>query len=892
MGSSKKQTIGYRYFMGLQFGLSLGPVDALLAIRGGDRDAWVGTVTQSERITINAPDLWGGEKKEGGIAGELDVMMGEPDQQPNDYLVSQLGEPMPAFRGMLSLVFRKGMVGAMNPYPKPWKFKVERFLKGWHGGEAWYPEKVKVPLLDGTVTMLGPGWEYQLETFSEPNTVWSDFTPPTDGWLQGGEMPFTSPGLGGGEYWSSDRTNIWLRRKMYVQASGLTLNIAAENGCAVWINGNFVGSNNPTNAPIPNNQNNPVSYELSAVGELDVLVKAYAEVNASDDGGNTVVLSFTGTPVHGMNPAHIAYEALTNPEWGLGYPPAVIDDASFRAAADVFFSEGLGLCGQWARQDTIDGFIQEVMNHAGAVLAQDPRTGLFRLLPIRGGYDVETLPEFRRGLNVLAVESFERAAITETTNEVTVEYTDMNTGKKGSVTVQHLANIQAQGGVSSQSVRYPLIPTSGLAQRLAARDLAAKSLPLCRVRLRVDRSGYGILPGEVVRWSDSNLGIEDMPMRVLEVDYGNLTAGAIRLTLAEDVFGMPATTYLGQQGSGWEEPPKNPQPSPQVAAFEIPYVAIHRAEGASAAAAVAPSSGFLGMVAAKPPGLTYGFTLYAAADGGQLEETGTGEWSAGGLLAQPIGRQDTDLELAGTYNLAALEPGDLAMLGDGPEAELVRIDAVDVPGAAVAVGRGVGDTVPRPWPVGTRLWGIEDGAAFGVTEYTDGESVDARAATVASGGELPLSSAPGDVVEIAARAARPYPPGLFRINGQADPAAAFGPTLTLTWAHRDRLLQADQLVDQEQASIGPEPGTTYTVRWSINGVPDGEEVGITDTTAEIEPSASGLLYVEVVAVRDGLESWHAQARELGFSVSPNGRRVTTSGDVRVTAGGDTRISKG
>src|SRR5690606_6520884 len=96
-------------------------------------------------------------KKEGGIVGELDVMMGEPDQQPNDYLVEQLGTPMPAFRGMLSLVFRKGMVGAMNPYPKPWKFKVQRLLKGWHANAPWYPEKVAVAV--GSSSVVPSDWE-------------------------------------------------------------------------------------------------------------------------------------------------------------------------------------------------------------------------------------------------------------------------------------------------------------------------------------------------------------------------------------------------------------------------------------------------------------------------------------------------------------------------------------------------------------------------------------------------------------------------------------------------------------------------------------------------------------------------------------------------------------
>jgi len=37
-------------------------------------------------------------------------------------------------------------------------------------------------------------------------------------------------------------------------------------------------------------------------------------------------------------------------------------------------------------------------------------------------------------------------------------------------------------------------------------------------------------------------------------------------------------------------------------------------------------------------------------------------------------------------------------------------------------------------------------------------------------------------------------------------------------AHRDRVLQADRLIDQAAATIGPEPGTTYNVYWHLDGV--------------------------------------------------------------------------
>lgn len=742
MGGSKKQTVGYRYFMGLHFGLCHGPVDAFLELRGGDRTAWSGMVTASQSIQVNAPGLWGGEKKEGGIQGTLDVMMGEPTQQANAYLASQIDAPMPAFRGLLTLVFRKGMVGAMNPYPKPWKFRVRRIKKGWHGGDgtAWYAEKAEIDLIGAKA----------------------------------------------------------------------------------------------------------------------------------------------------MNPAHIAYECLTNPVWGMGYPAGVIDDASFRAAADVFHAEGLGLCLQWVRSDSIEGFVQDVMNHAGAVLAQDPRTGLFRLLPIRGGYDVATLPEFRRGLNVLSVESFERAAITETVNEVVVNYTDVSTGKAGSVTVQQLANIQAQGGVVSQSVQYKGLPTAALAERVGLRDLAARSQPLCRVRLRVDRSAYGILPGQVVRWTDAKLGIQDMPMRVLQVNYGTLTSGAITLDLAEDVYGLPATSYLGQQPSGWEPPPVEPLPAPVVAALELPYVAIHRAEGAGVANALDQAAGFLAMVAARPQGVNYGFTLYTRTGSAAYEQTGAGEWTPGGPLLTGIDADDTLLTLDHPRGLDQVDVGGLGMLGTGPEAELVRVDAVNVPGGTVTVARGVGDTIARAWPLGTRFWAIEEGVAASTTEFTDGEEVDAKAVTQASAGELALDLAPTRTVTMNARAARPYVPGRFRINGEAAPTELSG-TLTATWAHRDRMLQADQLVPQEAASIGPEPGTTYTLRTWLDNVLVDEQTGLTGTSATVNPGGNGNLRIELEAVRDGLTSWHKHVCETSYTIGPVNKRITEAGDLRITEAGDIRI---
>lgn len=154
MGGSSKQVIGYRYYLGLHMAICHGPVKQLNRILVGKREAFVGTVSASSTINIFKPELFGGDKKEGGIVGVADIMFGENSQTENAYLQSQLGTDIPAFRGVLTAVFREGaftetvvgfdpsgtlaeflvpiytsdgnggFIASMSPYPKPWAFEV------------------------------------------------------------------------------------------------------------------------------------------------------------------------------------------------------------------------------------------------------------------------------------------------------------------------------------------------------------------------------------------------------------------------------------------------------------------------------------------------------------------------------------------------------------------------------------------------------------------------------------------------------------------------------------------------------------------------------------------------------------------------------------------------
>lgn len=142
-GGKKSQVVGYRYYFGIHMGIGRGPVDELHEVKVGDRTAWRGNVSTNQTININAPNLFGGDDKEGGVKGTLDVMLGGPTQVASTRLQNMLGSGISAFRRMFTL-FYDGQVSANNPYPKAWKFRFNRILKGWDG-DVFQPGLASIP---------------------------------------------------------------------------------------------------------------------------------------------------------------------------------------------------------------------------------------------------------------------------------------------------------------------------------------------------------------------------------------------------------------------------------------------------------------------------------------------------------------------------------------------------------------------------------------------------------------------------------------------------------------------------------------------------------------------------------------------------------------------------
>lgn len=157
--SSKKITVGYDYFMGAHMGLVHGPVDALNRIRVADKVVWLGEVTESDSFEIEQPEIFGGKGAEGGIQGTFTFANGEPAQLPSAYLQEQLGEPVPAFRGVTCAILEQMYVSANNPYLKPWAFFLKRTDVTTYSAEQWYVEKAAIPTQCGLDGLLPYSWD-------------------------------------------------------------------------------------------------------------------------------------------------------------------------------------------------------------------------------------------------------------------------------------------------------------------------------------------------------------------------------------------------------------------------------------------------------------------------------------------------------------------------------------------------------------------------------------------------------------------------------------------------------------------------------------------------------------------------------------------------------------
>ena len=897
MGGSKKQTIGYHYKWLLHFGWCQGIVDALLELRGGDAPFWQGRMTGSGRISVNRPELWGGEKGEGGIVGDWDVMFGEQTQVPNDYLTGVLGAQQSAHRGKFTTVARGGRFGAFTPTPKSVSAKIERILTDWQGGSAWYPEKAVIDMDSFSLGFNQDGWKYRVEapgsTADYSAADYDDIAWDVGKGGFGSGALETDASFGVGTYVPSGVAgrSIWIRRNTYArQGVDIAVDVYHDDGAWLWWNGQPISISTLTyyhgQAIIPGNlvqPSNVVALKVTDAVPTGTPTQIYAGLS----------LSQMGNVVNAMNPAHVLYESITRDDMQ-GEPVGLINDASFRAAADQLFSEGFGICTTWdSESETPEQFQQRICNLIAASLSQSRADGLYYLDLIRPVADPSTLPIITED----DVSSFKQTPWvgSEAINLMQVEWFDPQAKQvRTTQPVYSAAAIQDVGSPNSDSRTYHEIPVESLALRLAGRELAISATPLNKLDLKLLPRWRTLRAGTSARLQLPSEGIADMVIVIGEVGQGDPKDEKVSVIAAQNVFSFPDAVFVQPQPGGWVDPARPPTAPAQQLAFEAPYLELTAALSSGDLSALTADAGYIALLATRPTsGLNYEVDTAVASEAYQAY--GIGDWAGGLFINEAAGPTDTSFTFTGGSDLERFAIGGWAVWGD----EIVRIDALDTSAGTLSLGRGCADTVPAgDHAAGSVLLYAGEWVTGDQREYVGGDVVRAKLLTRTSSDKLDPSAATELSVTMADRQVRPYPPGQLRFDdasttGRAYPASMVGAIVT-RWAHRDRLLQADQVVDESAASIGPEAGTTYTVRYyQPPGMLIHTESSITGTAATAYTfPADGSASITVEAERDGHASWQAASHTFDYLVTPDRTRIAVGGDRRVVVGGDIRVSRG
>ncbi len=582
-----------------------------------------------------------------------------------------------------------------------------------------------------------------------------------------------------------------------------------------------------------------------------------------------------GGTIKGMNGAHILYEAFTNRDWGRGLSRDWIDEATWLKSAQTLYNEGLGLCLRYNRQSELSGFIQEVVDHIGGSIYPDRSTGRMALSLLREDYDLDDLPLFTYNTGLISLNDVDTAGQDDLVNEVIVKWTDPITKTERSARVQNLALNQSMGASNSTTATYAGIPDVDLALRMCQRDLEANSNSLKRFNVVLDRRAWRLAPGMPFRISVPDRNIFNAVLRAGKVTEAGGGDGRITVEAALDVYGLPSASFIAAQEQEWVPPNRTALIADKFVVREANYGELVRVLDPSNLNILDQTAGIVGTIVGKPSALSQGYDLLITPDGATTASEGAGSFAPYVVSDEPI------LASMGPTTLSFAEISDIGLVSVGMTVqfgqEIGRLDAIDLDLGTITVSRGCYDSLPLAHPSGTIFFFVQQEVGSDGRDYASGEDIEVKILPFTSTNRLSEALAPVIPLSVVGRQGRPYPPARMMVNGVHFSALApQSGDLVLTWNHRDRILQQDQMVAHHEASVGPEAGTTYTIR-VYNGLTlVRTQSGITGTTwtyGAAMRTADGItdeVTFEVESVRSGFTSFNKYRFAVSYGASGYG----------------------
>lgn len=571
--------------------------------------------------------------------------------------------------------------------------------------------------------------------------------------------------------------------------------------------------------------------------------------------------------VSDANPAHIIYELQTSRDFGAGLSISRIDVESFELAARTLYNEGFGLTMKWVSQGQVKTMILEVLDHINGLVFEDPRTGLVTLKLLRGDYDIESLPTADR--TNCSVLSFQRKT-EELVNEVTITFTNGQTYEDSTVTVQDLAGIAAEGGVVSTSRNYYGVHKPALAKNLGERALRSEGYPLATAEVEFFRKFWDLRPGSVLKLDSPEDSDSLMIMRVMRVEDDATSDKPVKAQLVEDVFALTEPGIAVVPETLFVDPDTPAEAASHIQALTLPYTFAVRAGLRQPEVDDYPTSHLGVMAATNQSGADFydiAGTVTGALGSTSLNVLTRNTIIARGTLPSALVAEveSTVLPLSGISRGNPPEIESLLVIGSGTDSEMELAGVYKKTDTTLELRRGILDTVPRDWPIGTPVWVINptssafwdstDRAAFEDTEY--------KVLPVTTTGTYSIDDAALRFFTLSERPHLPFRPADIQVEGTAFGTHVSADRLgkEVTWSNRLRFGEDAVILAWDDISVTPEDGQTVEIDvLSSTRVVLHSHVGLTGTSFTIPPTSwagQTEVIIQVWASREGYRSLQA-----------------------------------
>ena len=521
--------VGYQYSLGLDLALCWGELDTITAVqledefflKAGEVRGFVGgtmpaaglvkTSTGHRKISVYDPNITGGVKKGGGIAGDISFYYGTADQAKNSYIFDvedREGETytlsngntvprssmLPAYKNVARMVWEGGMLTERATVPQ-FKFHVQRYPKSLTSAYV----KVRD---DGTTADANP-MHVIYEIMTDVN------------W-----------GLSIDPQLIHRQSFIDAAKQCFDEGNGYSRTMDSPKQAMGVIN----SINDQVNGMLIQNESGLYEYKLSR--------KTYEE-------STNAILDYEGTPVGGTTyttdgiyttgdlvaDARLADETIWNAlevgdqifienvTEGSGLKPCVVTSKSSATYHYVFFASTTG-------ED---------------LGADTTFTGSSLVATVQVGFD--TVPTLTPS-TIIKMKTADRQSWEQTFNTIHVKYLDRTQEFKETVAnAVDSGNMAIRNGkrsikkIDMQGVRHP--ETAAL---VAQRALKSYAYPLTTVSMEVSRKFSYLRPGDIVEVNHPDFGLEDFYMRVLELGLPQDSSGNVSVKGIRDVFDEPTSS--------------------------------------------------------------------------------------------------------------------------------------------------------------------------------------------------------------------------------------------------------------------------------------------------------------------------------------------------------------